>query len=324
MSDSPAGRSRAVVFVLGMHRSGTSVTTAILNALGVSLSEDLMPPTQFNAMGYFESVAISKIHDGILTALGSSWKTSELFVPFPKNWWMSAQIAPFKRQLITQVKAEMDRIPDVWGFKDPRTARLLPLWKDIVAEIGLEPRYVLVVRDPQDVARSLQTRESVHPVISELLWLEHYAGAISQIGKNLHAIVEYGRWFEEPMEQAEYMIRALGCLAPPKSNIEEIVHRVVSSDLRHHKTLTEGYALPYSRDLYHAMKRRDIGNMELLAQLFEVTKAFGNTVAGLVQQNMHEQLTTAQFALQQSAVKIAALECEAASLRSVNGVPNDA
>ena len=75
------------------------MTTAILNALGVSLSEDLMPPTQFNAMGYFESVAISKIHDEILALWGVRGRRASCSSR-SDNWWMSSQITPFKRQLV--------------------------------------------------------------------------------------------------------------------------------------------------------------------------------------------------------------------------------
>lgn len=278
MSDSPARAPRTVVFVLGMHRSGTSVTTAILNALGVSLSEDLMPPTEFNAMGYFESVAIAQIHDRVLAALGSSWNAAEVFAPFPDNWWQLPEIAPLRKQLAAQVRSELERTPGIWGFKDPRTARLLPLWKDIVAELGLDPRYVLVVRDPHDVAKSLHTREQVPRLTSELLWLDHYADVILELGGGVHAIVEYGRWFEAPMEQAEALIRGLGFQMPARAEIEAVLQRFVSAELRHHQTASGAYALPYSRELYQALAQRDMATVETIAQLYQVSRVFTGKV----------------------------------------------
>jgi hypothetical protein len=300
-----------------MHRTGTSVTTAILNALGVSLSEDLMPPTQFNAMGYFESVAISKIHDRILAALGSSWNTSELFVPFPNGWWKLPQIAPFKQQLVAQVTNELERVAGVWGFKDPRTARLMPLWKDIINEMGLDARYVMVVRDPNDVAKSLFARECVPPIISELLWLEHYVDAIAQIGvANLHAIVDYARWFEAPIEQAEYLIHGLGFESPGEEVVRSCINRVVSTDLRHHHSAASATILPYPNELYEALARRDVDTVQMLSELFDVTKVFSQKMVGLAQQASSEQLADARQALQRHAQRIAELEHELAAVRT--------
>ena len=72
-SDTPA--KPRIIFVLGMHRSGTSLTTNVLSELGVSLSEDLMPATHENARGYFESQTISFLQDRILASFGLAWDT---------------------------------------------------------------------------------------------------------------------------------------------------------------------------------------------------------------------------------------------------------
>ncbi|MBV5267025.1 MAG: hypothetical protein JZU67_00575, partial [Burkholderiaceae bacterium] len=46
-----------LIFVLGMHRSGTSAITRGLQVLGVSLGENLLPPVLLdNPKGYFEDV----------------------------------------------------------------------------------------------------------------------------------------------------------------------------------------------------------------------------------------------------------------------------
>ena len=127
----PTDRRRIVV-LLGMHRAGTSVTMNVLNALGVPLSDDLMPPTNFNAKGYFESLEISKVHDEILKLFGMLWSSSTITHPLPANWWRLPQVAPFKAQLTQIVSREFDKAGSLWGFKDPRTARLLPLWLEII------------------------------------------------------------------------------------------------------------------------------------------------------------------------------------------------
>ena len=42
-----------------------------------------------------------------------------------------------------------------FGFKDPRTAELMPLWHQIFNELKLAPKLVLCLRNPAQVARSL-------------------------------------------------------------------------------------------------------------------------------------------------------------------------
>lgn len=270
--------SRTVVPVLGMHRSGTSLTTGILSALGVSLSEDLMPPTQANAIGYFESVGITKIHDELLAALGSSWSTCETLSPFPAQWWRLPEIEPFKQRLKALVSEEMARVSGIWGFKDPRTARLLPLWQDIFAELNVEPRYVLVGRNPLDVARSLEQRDGLAPIQSELLWLEHTTDAVLYAGDRLHAIVEYGRWFDDPLREAEYLIDKLGFEISEPDVLRDCIAKYVSSDLRHHAASQDSYVLPFSKDIYEALLRRDTATLSMLSDLFRVTSTFAHRV----------------------------------------------
>src|SRR6266581_4628774 len=66
---------QTVVCVLGMHRSGTSVVTRILNTLGVDLGpeETLMKPTGDNAGGYWEQQRIVDLNDDVLARLGGTW-----------------------------------------------------------------------------------------------------------------------------------------------------------------------------------------------------------------------------------------------------------
>ena len=93
-SDTPA--KPRIIFVLGMHRSGTSLTTNVLSELGVSLSEDLMPATHENARGYFESQTISFLQDRILASFGLAWDTPTSMRALPPEWWKSPSITPLR------------------------------------------------------------------------------------------------------------------------------------------------------------------------------------------------------------------------------------
>lgn len=265
-----------VIFVLGMHRSGTSVSTGILQALGVRLSDDLIPAADENSSGYFESAVITDIQEQLLNAMGGSmWWTSTTLTPLPANWWRLPAVQPYKQRLIEHVKAETSGKTGPWAFKDPRTARLLPLWNEIIDELGLDAQFVLVVRHPAEVAQSLYKRQKMSPAYAELLWLEHNADAALYGGNRLKAVVEYRHWFENPVEQAAYLIKSLNLEMPDDARLNEIVDRLVAKDLRHHQAPgSAAYELPFSKDVYQALVARDVGQLELLSQVFNISRNF--------------------------------------------------
>lgn len=307
---------RTVVFVLGMHRSGTSLTTAILHTAGVRLSEDLMAPNEFNRMGYFESTSIAEIHDGILAALGSSWMSSTIIKPFPERWWKRPEIAPFKQRLMEIVERELDAGDYVWGFKDPRTARLLPLWNEIIEELHLDARFVLSIRDPREVARSLHAREQLSEELSELLWLEHNAAVLEALGEKLHAVASYERWFTDPEGQAQEMLSALGLEMPAQQDLKTALKQIVAEELRHHQKLLGAFALPYSGELYQALFDGNRASAQTLAELFAVNCAFTSRMLALERAEIAGTLHNAHNALQQRDAAIAELRSELAVMRA--------
>ena len=53
------------VFVLGMHRSGTSAAARLVNFLGIPtcVDEDLLPTTEDNPKGFWESASLAALND---------------------------------------------------------------------------------------------------------------------------------------------------------------------------------------------------------------------------------------------------------------------
>ena len=70
MSASPA----TALLVLGMHRSGTSALTAVLNDLGASLGNELVAANDDNPGGYFENAGAVTAHEMLLAELDRGWE----------------------------------------------------------------------------------------------------------------------------------------------------------------------------------------------------------------------------------------------------------
>lgn len=312
----PSGGRRRIILVLGMHRSGTSVTMNVLNALGVPLSDDLMPPTQFNQKGYFESQTIARIHDDILKAFGMEWSSSTITHPLPAAWWRTPAIAPLRAELVEVVNREFEKAGPLWGFKDPRTARLLPLWNEIVAEMDLDPSYVLVSRHPRDCARSLFARERVHPFHAELLWLEHNADAIAETIGRLDAIVEYNHWFDDPRAQAEYLIDRLALEHPGSERLDAIVAEIVSTDLRHHVTTEASYELPFSAEFYEALSTRNIPQLQGLTNIFQATRRFAQIIVGHATRELIARVNESDRVAGERGQEVASLQAQQRALAS--------
>ncbi len=251
---SPARKLTPIVVVIGMHRSGTSLLANLLAALGVNLGEKLLAADCNNEAGYWEQEEIYRIQDELLQQLGRHWIGPAGSVPFPAEWWRLPKAQAAKQQLIAVVRNEIGKADGLWGFKDPRTSRLLPLWKEIFAELGLQPIYLLAIRNPAEVVQSLVKRNEIPASRAELLWLLHNLDAVRDAGDELQLVVDYDRWFTHPREQAQAVVNALGRDWP--ANDTELLSSVtqrIRPELRHNRT-SQPFCLPLVAKTFAALK----------------------------------------------------------------------
>jgi GT2 family glycosyltransferase len=158
---------RAVI-VAGMHRSGTSALTRVLNLLGVYLGDDLMPPAAGNnETGFWEHRQIQIVHQRILNTLYREWNSCW---PLPAGWPADPAIASLRSELIEIVQRDFAS-HRLWGLKDPRTCFLIDLWRSLLAEMNVRPAMVLIFRNPAEIAKSLHRRDGMRASQAYLLWL---------------------------------------------------------------------------------------------------------------------------------------------------------
>ncbi len=149
-----SAKDRRVVLVLGMHRSGTSALAGTLHALGFGLPDNLLPPAPDNPGGYFESKTLTRLNEEILVAAGTSWHDPS---PIPPEWFESAAALAFRERAAALVEKALAASPMI-VLKDPRLCRLLPFWRACLTELEVAFGVVMILRDPREVARSLQLR----------------------------------------------------------------------------------------------------------------------------------------------------------------------
>jgi|694.fasta_scaffold11712_6 hypothetical protein len=147
---------RKALIVLGMHRSGTSVLSALLVRAGFDAPRDLMPATLDNPQGYWESRRIAKINNRLLAAAHTHWNDDSQI----SEQWLTSQ------ERDSDVRAIQDVVDKEFGpserllIKDPRLCRLLPLWVKALSADDIAIQCILILRHPNAVASSLAARAS--------------------------------------------------------------------------------------------------------------------------------------------------------------------
>ena len=177
-----------------MHRSGTSVLTRGLAAIGVYLSDQLMPGQPDNPKGFFEDINIVKLNSELLTELESYWDS--LWIPD----WRSLPIERQHYYLDAAVSLISDQCKhkDFWAFKDPRVTRLASFWIQVLKQANCDPVFVLSNRHPLGVADSLAKRDQMPLGQALLLWLLHQSVGLDLFLETKGLIVDYDAFLENP------------------------------------------------------------------------------------------------------------------------------
>ncbi len=148
--------TRTAVFVLGMHRSGTSALARVLNLLGAALPRRVLPAGLGNELGHWEPEAAVALHDRLLAAAGTT--VNGLSGP-AESWFATSAATAFLAPMRDLIRDDFAEEP-LFVFKDPRSALVFPLWRQVMTELGIRCLPIVVLRNPAEVARSLADRQA--------------------------------------------------------------------------------------------------------------------------------------------------------------------
>jgi O-antigen biosynthesis protein len=265
--------ARPVVLVLGMHRSGTSLLSNALHLLGVDMADTTDHISPKNAGGFWERPELVAIHDEILEAIGRPIGRPSHVLPLPPAWWRSKEVQALKPKLAAYVRDELAKSSNPWGFKDPRTCRLLPLWGEIFRELNLQPVYVTAIRHPSESSVSMSRKSPKrHMSVAngELMWLSYnYDVARHVLAKSPSVVVHYNDWFEDADAVARRLSDALGIGHDlSDEELSECMATVVRRDLRNQVDGEEGVVsrVPIATMLFDAIDGlQDGGSREMAA-----------------------------------------------------------
>ncbi len=256
------------IVVMGMHRSGTSALMGVLHTLGVELGENCLNPAEDNPKGFFENKEIVDINEKILRSLNSSWDSPFLL---PGEWWRQEHLEEYKDEIAGIVERQLKN-RSVFGIKDPRISRLLPLWKIIFEELGITPYFIIMLRNPMEVAESLKKRDGFTFEKAFLLWMEYMLEAELYSRPFPRVYISFDELLRSPGKIIGSLSGMFGINFPRSyTDTDNEIVSFLDPNLKHHREDSPGSAgcLPQDiLDYYHILVNSNltdkIGADELL------------------------------------------------------------
>ncbi len=238
---------RNCLLVVGMHRSGTSALTRVINLHGAFLGSELLPPAPENDSGFWENRAIFALHERWLAELGRSWYDSR---PLPPDWKDSAWGVAARADLSKLVGDEFGDAP-LSCVKDPRLCQFLELWLDVLAAKGVAAKVVLPVRHPAEVAESLYQRNAFPRSLSVALWVKSVAEALRATRAVPCCIVSYDGLLADWRATIGMIARDLSIRWPvPSDAVADQVDRFLDLGKKHHEARLQHRVAPEVDALY--------------------------------------------------------------------------
>ncbi|MEM8987274.1 MAG: hypothetical protein AAGC95_11175 [Pseudomonadota bacterium] len=161
---------RTAFIILGMHRSGTSALTRMMQAAGARLSPDLYEGKEGNnPLGFYESREAVDINDTLFADIHTTWFDT---AALPLDWLSSPEAKTAQDRVESLLSDHFADAP-LFAAKDPRLCRTLPVWKEALSAFAGRIVYVLMARDPSEIAASLHARDGLPTEKTNWLTLRH-------------------------------------------------------------------------------------------------------------------------------------------------------
>lgn len=215
-----------------MHRSGTSAMARVLGLCGATLPRHTMAAHESNALGHWEPQRVVDTHDAFLADAGTAWDEAR---DYPDTIFASPAAVACRRKLADIVRDEYGNTP-LFVLKDPRTSRLMPLWRPVLTALGAMPHVVIMVRNPLEVAGSLKQRNGWSDARGLTIWLRYLLRAERDTRDLPRCFVSYDQLISDwPAAVAKLSSQLDIQFLERDAATDREIDRFVRRGLRHHQ-----------------------------------------------------------------------------------------
>lgn len=254
-----------------------------LRVLGVQLGDNLFPAGFDNPRGFWEDADVLALNQALLARLGAAYDSLSPIVPTRLDW---APIAPLFEEAVGLINQKTSGRERVFGFKDPRLSRLLWFWRPVLAQCRCDVSYVIALRHPRDVARSLACRNGFAAEKSHLLWLVHVVGCLSGTAGCARLLVNYDELMDHPEEELRRVAKTLG-LPLDQGALRDFADGFLDRALRHHRTepgasAAEPALTPLLHEVYNTLAACSTTGLLVGNVLVDETRRWETGIANLL------------------------------------------
>jgi hypothetical protein len=204
--------------------------SGVLNLLGFHIGRQsvLMPANESNPKGYWEHQLLTDLNDELLSRLGGTWHTPPAF---PSGWQNAPEIEDIRQRARALIQEEFGP-HKFWGWKDPRNCLLLPFWQPLLPPM----RYLICLRNPVEVAKSLLRRDGFSVEKSFDLWLLHVKSALVHTENRPRLFVRYEELLADPHVELQRIGDFLGKSELVRlESTRQSVREFIDIELRHNQ-----------------------------------------------------------------------------------------
>lgn len=223
-----AAESR-IICIVGMHRSGTSMIAQVLNQCGLYLGppERLLKADATNPLGHFEHRSFLEIDRKLLKFFKATWREPPALRP---GWQLDPKLASLRAEAKVLTKTFAGKSP--WGWKEPRASLFLPFWQEAIPHM----RFVVCIRNPLEVARSLEKRNKTPLRKGASLWYRYTRASIEDTEGCPRLFTFFEDYFDHGTVEIKRLLRFCG-LQLPADHAQ--LNSVISTELRHHTSVIQ-------------------------------------------------------------------------------------
>ncbi len=271
----PSPPHRKCLIVLGMHRSGTSAVSGVLQIAGLDPGKNLLKATEDNSKGFFENALITHLNDEILASLYTSWSDT---LRIPGNWHKEERFNEFADKFVEIINDEFlgERTMTI---KDPRLSVLLPFYLKIFERLAIEPVFLLCNRNPVEIAASLDKRNHLAKERSLLLWMDYSLKAELYSRGFPRIMVSYPGFLADPVSSVESINTLLHLGIDLSGEVKDSISSFIDPAMKHHNQTDAADIFPtfpgfrILNDLLCKSHLRDLSDHEL-KEIDEIRKQF--------------------------------------------------
>lgn len=269
--------NKKILFILGMHRSGTSALAGALHISGISGGQKMMQPSFDNEKGFFENQDAFEINERILKELGLSWDS-----PFclPDHWVYDSRLEKHKSAIRHFLVSSLNTQTVIYT-KDPRLCYLLPVWQEVISELGFVSKILITLRHPEEIYQSLNSRNGTERNEAYALWLNHLLLAERNTRDCQRMFISYNDLLESPVRQLEkvYQTFEMGNVVQDWGGVSKKVKEFIDKKLKHQKaelTGLEKQEWPYLNSLFDYLKllSEHPDDKDVFAKIDEIRQVF--------------------------------------------------